>query len=295
MKEKIIKTVALVFILAVMLVFLDFSKSNRVNLAHNLAAVGVVKNDQPYLLKPQDFLSESAHGVPVLMYHYIGDMPAKSDALRSDLTVNSKDFTAEMDWLKNNSYSSITVDQLYNSIKNGTGLPPKPVIITFDDGYKNTFDNAVPILLAHGMTGSFGIITGYVGNPNYAPWDEIKAAQNSGMEIVSHSFSHIDFTAKKYTYADKQYEIVRSKEDLLEHLGITSKYFIYPYGHHDADTEKILKDNGFVLAFTVVYGFSAKSENLLELPRVRVHGVESLDRFVESLGQKTAIITQPRS
>lgn len=231
--------------------------------------------------------------VPVLMYHYIGDLPANSNQIRKDLTVSSEDFATEIDLLQKHGFNSITVDQLYNSFVNKTILPPNPIVITFDDGYENTFVNAVPILLKHNMLGTFAIITGSVGTPDYAGWDEIAAAHIHGMEIVSHTVNHIDFTDPKYSYSDKQYQIAQSKKDIQDRLGIDTKYFVYPYGHHDSATENILKDNGYVMAFTTGFGFDNKTQaNYLEMPRVRVHGVESLQIFAELLGIDTTVASK---
>jgi len=219
--------------------------------------------------------------VPVLMYHYIGDLPANADATRKDLDVTTQNFEAQMNFLLSQGYTSITPDQLYAYLTKGTAIPAKSVVISFDDGYADTFDNAVPILEADHLTGMFGIITGLVATKptsNYANWEQIIAARNAGMAIVSHSYSHPDFAA--LSASDQNFNIAKSTVDLTGELGTPPTYFIYPYGEYNSTTEQTLKDHGYVMSFTTAYGFVKPGENLLELPRVRVHGTESLQTFM---------------
>jgi peptidoglycan/xylan/chitin deacetylase (PgdA/CDA1 family) len=219
--------------------------------------------------------------VPVLMYHYIGNLPTNADATRNDLTVSTQNFQAQMNFLLSQGYNSITPDQLYSYLTKGTAIPAKSVIISFDDGYADTFDNAVPILEADHLTGMFGIITGLVATKptsNYANWQQIISARSAGMAIVSHSYSHPDFAA--LSASDQNFNIAKSTVDLTGELGMPPIYFIYPYGKYNSITEQTLKNHGYVMSFTTAYGFVKPGENLLELPRVRVHGTESLQTFM---------------
>jgi peptidoglycan/xylan/chitin deacetylase (PgdA/CDA1 family) len=217
--------------------------------------------------------------IPVLMYHYIGDLPANADATRKGLTVSTQNFEDQVNFLATQGYSSITLDQLYAYLTKGQPIPDKSVVFSFDDGYADTFENAVPILEAHHMTGVFGIITGFAGtNSNYATWQQIITAQKQDMVIVSHSYSHPDFASKDQVYQD--YNIAKSTVDLTQELGSPPSYFIYPYGKYNSTTEQVLKDHGYVMSFTTSYGFVRRGQNLLELPRVRVHGAETLPTFI---------------
>lgn len=229
--------------------------------------------------KPSTNISKgfTPNGVPVLMYHRVGDLPENADATTTDLTVSTANFEEQMTFLDKQGYVSITPDQLYGWLSKGQEIPKKSVIITFDDGYQDVFDNAVPILLEHHFVGVFGIITGFVGTRDYASWQTIGAAKAKGMIIVSHSFSHFDFS--KHNYTDQEYSIAKSTMDINDNLGFTPTYFIYPYGTYNTDTENILTAHGYVMALTTAYGFAQKGENLLEIPRIRVHGKEVLPRF----------------
>lgn len=219
--------------------------------------------------------------VPVLMYHYIGDLPTNADATRKDLTVSTQNFTAQMNFLLSQGYTSITPGQLYLYLTKNKAIPAKSVVISFDDGYADTFDNAVPILETDHLTGMFGIITGLVATntiSNYANWQQIISARNAGMAIVSHSYSHPNFAA--LSASDQNFNIAKSTVDLTGELGTPPTYFIYPFGKYNSTTEQTLKNHGYVMSFTTAYGFVKPGENLLELPRVRIHGAESLQTFM---------------
>jgi len=236
---------------------------------------------------PQTFPPTPSGAIPVLMYHHVGDLPVAPDAIRRDLTVSTADFRREVELVDRLGYHAITAADLDGYMQGREQLPQKPILFTFDDGYDDVFQNAVPILTEHHMTGSFAIITGFVGQSGYAGWDSLAAARDSGMELVCHSEHHMDFTNRAYTPELKNAEVADCKKDLQDHLGIDSKIFVYPYGHFDAAIEQILRNNGFDLAFTTQFGLVRKGEAELVLPRVRVHGVENIETFQRNLGVRT--------
>jgi peptidoglycan/xylan/chitin deacetylase (PgdA/CDA1 family) len=221
--------------------------------------------------------------VPILMYHHVGDLPVDADGLRQDLTVSKADFTAQVNWLVGQGYHSVTLEQVYQATQKQIVLPDKPIVFTFDDGYDDALINVPPILRAKGYSGSFGIITRYADMPGYATWDQIRAAQTQGMEIVSHTQDHFDGTSSKYNYEFIKQNLAGSQVDLARELGIGAHILIYPYGHFSADYIKAAQEDGFNMALTTAYGNHVDLENLMQVPRVRVHGNETLVRFIEIL------------
>ncbi len=254
----------------------------------NISAVGQEKPLPNNNLNPESLvdLNSSVKGVPVLMYHHIGDYPARADKVRRDLTVSVKDFTEQIQYLKDAGFHTITTTELYDYVLGKFILPPKPVIITLDDGYKDAFENAVPILVNAGMRGVFAVITQYpVGYPDYANWDLIKASFDQGMEIIPHTQNHIDLKNKKYSYDAKKQELQGSVKDIQEHLNFTPTTLVFPYGNYDQISLDILKEIGIKIAFTTKGGLFSKDTDLLTEPRVRVHGQETIERFASSLGK----------
>jgi len=128
--------------------------------------------------------------VPIMMYHIIGppDQPA-NDAL----AVSTDDFKAQMSYLACAGYTPITMQRLFDVFDGKASLPDKPIILTFDDGWAGQYTYGFPVLQQHGFAGSFAIVTGFVdaGGP-YATWAQIADMSGAGMEMMSHTVSHID-------------------------------------------------------------------------------------------------------
>ena len=115
----------------------------------------------------------------------------------------------QMNLLHQWGYQTITVEMLVRAIQQGAILPPKPIILTFDDGSETTYTNALPILEQYNFTGVSYIIYNYIGATNYMDADEIRTLYAEGWEIGSHSLSHTDLTAHS---AHQMEEIVESRQ-----------------------------------------------------------------------------------
>lgn len=230
--------------------------------------------------------------VPILMYHHVGDLPAKPNATRKDLTVPTKDFEQEVAWLSKQGYNSVSLQNLYLASTGKFTLPKKPIVFSFDDGYQDVFDNAVPILKKYNFTGSFGIITEWPGQIQgdnvYASWKTITSAKNLGMEIVCHSQNHFDGSNPKFDAKYILNNLTGCKND-LKSFGIENEVLIYPYGHYTKDYINQAQKAGFSFGVTVKQGDRINTSNLMEVPRVRVHGEETLQRFQDILLHKKSV------
>ena len=226
--------------------------------------------------------------LPILMYHHVGVMPkVKNDRIREDLTVSPEDFERQIKWLKQEGFETISLSNFYNYTKGEFVLPKKPVILTFDDGYDDVFINAVPILKKYSFMGSFAVITKWPGTENgtnkYATWDQITEAVKDSMEIVCHTENHFDGTNRKFDSAFIFQNLTNCKRDIAEHLGTQTNILIYPYGHYNQFYIEQAKKVGFQLGLTVHPGAEIDLENLMEMPRVRVHGHEDFEMFKKLL------------
>ena len=220
----------------------------------------------------------SSVSVPILMYHHVGPL-LNTDAVASDLTVSIADFESQIQYFKEKGYASVSLAQVYSAVAFQIPLPPKPVVFTFDDGYQDVFENAIPILEKYGFTGTFAIATELLGRPSYAVWDEVLEAQKSGMEIVSHTENHLDLTSDKYSDKDLNREIFGSKQVLEEKLGTSIDFFVYPYGKYNDKVVGLVKAAGYKLALTTAFGLQVHEQTLLTTPRLRVHGQNGLDKI----------------
>lgn len=227
--------------------------------------------------------------LPILMYHHVGAPPPNADKVRLGLTVSAQDFSDQVKWLKEQGFASVSLQDFYNyGLGNNSLWPKKPVIFTFDDGYADVFDNAIPILHEYGFTGVFGIITQYPaqiqGSNFYASWQQIALAKQQGMEIVCHTQNHFDGSDKKYTENYIYENLSGCQQDIRDHLGDAGPFLIYPYGHYTAAYITQAKKAGFVMALTVHEGRFINLNDLMRMPRIRMEGGETLEKFIKMVG-----------
>lgn len=185
----------------------------------------------------------SGQSVTILTYHSVEPKTDKKEgAMQKHYHIYPENFEAQMQYLKDNNYHPITMRQLTDSYKNGTGLPEKSVVLTFDDGWKNQYTYAFPILKKFGYPATFFIITKVRGG-TYMTWDEIREMDQAGMDIESHSETHPKLTKIS---ADKALqEIAGSKKTLETELGHAIDSIAYPYYDHNAAVMKIVEDAGY--------------------------------------------------
>lgn len=226
---------------------------------------------------------EDALPVPILMYHHVGPLPGDADALRRDLTVSAEDFETQVAWLSQVGYVTVSLAEVYQATQGKLSLPPKSMVFTFDDGYADAFTFAVPILQKYHMRGSFAVVPGFLGLPDYATWDMVQSAQNAGMEIVSHTENHFDGSSAKFDAKYIQENLEQSLRELEARLGPIPRVLVYPYGHYTTEYIRIAQQVGFVMALTTRYGRQVDMRNLMLTPRVRVHGHGTMEKFEESI------------
>jgi glycosyltransferase involved in cell wall biosynthesis/peptidoglycan/xylan/chitin deacetylase (PgdA/CDA1 family) len=175
--------------------------------------------------------------LPVLMYHHIG---VQRQGTFAQLTVSPALFERQMRWLADHGYVGITPSQWLAWCRESAPLPERPVLITFDDGYADIADYALPVLKRYGFGGAVFLVTGRIGGTN--AWDEqqgsaahrlltedqIRRWSQQGIEFGSHSRTHPDLTKlDAQRLAD---EVEGSRDDLAEIIGARPCSFAYPFG-----------------------------------------------------------------
>jgi peptidoglycan/xylan/chitin deacetylase (PgdA/CDA1 family) len=219
------------------------------------------------------------------MYHYISVPPADADIYRLDLSVPPWNLDAQMAWLAANGYTAISLQELLYHLTLGWPLPTQPVVLTFDDGYRDAYENAFPILQKYGFTATFFIITDRVtyGDPNYATWEQIIEMNDAGMHIESHTRTHPDL--RGLSEEQLLWQIFGSREALEARLDRQVRFFCYPSGRYDANAVRALQQYGYWGAVTTEYGATHSSDGLFTLKRIRIRGSDSLETFVEKVTQ----------
>ncbi len=233
--------------------------------------------------RPADALAPGPNSinVPILTYHYIRVNPDRYDRMGFALSVTPNDFAAQMDWLAQNGYHTITTEDLYTYLNLYGGLPSKPVILTFDDGYADFYTSALPILRSHGFVGVSYVVSGFVGWPGYMTMAQIREADRSGMEIGSHTITHPNLVSLSAPAVWSQ--LTQSKLFLEQVLGHPVLSFCYPSGKYTSAVASAVAAAGFHDATTTRFGYSYTIANRYDWSRLRVSGGETLDTFAAAV------------
>lgn len=232
--------------------------------------------------------------IPILVYHQIDAAPAKGAPFRS-LYVSPAAFARQMAWLKFWGYRGVSMPDLMPYLKGekvGKAID-KVVGISFDDGYLNNLQHALPVLQRHGFTSTCYAVSDRVGQTNL--WDaEIGIAQTplmnaaqlrqwhaGGQDVGAHTCHHVHLSALDDATATD--EITRSKTVLEDAVQAPVSHFCYPYGDYQPRHTTMARAAGYTSATSTQRGRSRASNDPFQLPRVAVLRSTSLAQFALKL------------
>jgi GT2 family glycosyltransferase/peptidoglycan/xylan/chitin deacetylase (PgdA/CDA1 family) len=218
-------------------------------------------------------LREFGVRLPVLMYHNIGTQDPGSNP---HLTISMPKFKRHLEWIARHGYITITASQWVAWCREGKSLPEKPVMLTFDDAYRETAKNAFPMLRRLGFTGTVFVVTSEISGTN--TWDqangiaeqhlmsaeEIVYWANRGIEFGAHSQTHPDLCSKNSS--DVVAEMLASRDKLSEVVERPVTAFAYPYGLHNDSVVACARD-AFSIGFTCNTGMNDIRTDLLRQKR----------------------------
>lgn len=213
-----------------------------------------VEQPQPESGPPHD-------AVPVLMYHVIAPGP-------NALYVPPDELDAHLRLLSEHGFTTISLADLADHFAYGTALPERPIVLTFDDGYESAYTAALPLLQQYGMTGTFFIITGLVGQPGYVTWEQVAALAAAGMEIGAHTVSHPDL--RGLAEAAVHAEVADSGQRLADALGSAVTVFAYPAGSFNQSVVAAVGQY-YRAAVTTLPGAATPCQDPLLWHRIRVN------------------------
>lgn len=194
--------------------------------------------------------------LPVLMYHSISE-----DSAKNEYNITPQAFESDLKWLKDNGYTTVSAKQLADYVENGTMLPEKPVLLTFDDGYENNYTNAFPLLKKYNMKAVISLI----GKDLRLNENQLKEMHDSGLvEIGSHTYDlhsisgDVKGADKKPGETQEEYrkrltdDLQKSIDEITRITGKAPIVFAWPYGAYplDRSADQILKDLGFKVSLT---------------------------------------------
>jgi peptidoglycan/xylan/chitin deacetylase (PgdA/CDA1 family) len=213
--------------------------------------------------------------VPIIEYHVLG-APA-ADAPYPELYVSRPDFRQQMDWLDQHGFEAVTLEAVERAWYDGGTLPAKPVVISFDDGYRPQFTYALPELRKHGWPGVLNLKA--EGSDLYE--SNVKAMIDAGWELAAHTIDHSDLTTLDATALKR--ETAGARAILRRDYGVPVKDFCYPAGQFDATVIAAVEAAGYATATTEIPG-EADREAPYELARFEILGSSGVAGLEADLG-----------
>lgn len=257
-------TFVLLFCISFQLIVLSIPKWQEiVSPSQYLSQTSVSEKKYPL---PASF-SSSVH-VPILLYHYISHNPFPQDTVRTGLSTTPQIFEKQLLTLIQYGYTTISLDELFQSLITKTALPQKPVVLTFDDGYEDFYTNAYPLLRKYNMKATQFIPTGLIGKPNYMTWDQItELSQSELITIGAHTVEHVFLP--KQSDERLETEVLQSKNMIEEIIQQPVHWFAYPYGAFTEREVAMVKKSGFKGAVSTIKGTTHDRASRYTLTRVR--------------------------
>jgi peptidoglycan/xylan/chitin deacetylase (PgdA/CDA1 family) len=233
------------FIITVLFIFSAFAGGFFGYNRSNLFPLKFPRNEQKMKVKPIEIRQPVK--VPIVIYHSVRPYTKGESAEQDRYDITPELFAKQLQYLKNNKYTTISFEMLANYFDRGETLPTKPVILSFDDSWKNQYIYAFPVLKTEKMTGTFFVFTNSLNRKNHLRWDDVREMQKEGMEIGSHTKFH-PYLDNIKDPAILEKEIAGSKSILEESLGTTTIAFAYPFGEHGTTTRNEVKKAGYRIA-----------------------------------------------
>lgn len=220
--------------------------------------------------------------VPILLYHYVEYVKDEGDTIRKSLNIIPAVLEEEVKTLKNAGYVFLTPRDLADILDDKNDLPEKPVILSFDDGYRDFYTDVFPILKKYNVAAIAYIVPNFLNKPNNMDTWMLKEIVKSGLvEIGAHTMDHSYLAGLPEKRVE--YEIIESKKYLEKTLGIQVVSFAYPYGAFDNQAIAIVKNAGFRTAVTTIHGNLVTDTNRHFIYRLRpgARVGESLIKYIQ--------------
>ncbi len=222
------------------------------------------------------------HKALILTYHSI-------DNSGSVVSTSPETFQRQMQFLSESSFNVVSLNVIMDCLHENRPLPSRALAITFDDGYENVYTDAFPVLEKYGFGATVFLITDYCGKdsdwPGNAPsferrpllsWTEIEEMRRHGFEFGAHTATHPNLTQVSIQQAER--EIIGSKAEIEDRLGVEATSFAYPYGKYNSEVEEIVRTQ-FLGACSTILGKVRSDCDLHELRRIDMYYLSRPELF----------------
>lgn len=268
-RQPIQKLNPLLLIIIIALFSAAFLILKESNLRKSIPDVVEIPKDVQKSIK--DVAPQKTLRVPILLYHYVEYVKDEGDTIRKSLDIVPYIFEQEIKTLKDAGFSFITTKDLADALDGETVLPPKSVILTFDDGYRDFYTDVFPILKKYQVKAVAYIVPNFLDRPNNLTTWQLKEIAKSGLvEIGAHTMDHSYLAGLSLQRV--KFEVEQSKKILEKNLGVKIVSFAYPYGAFDNQAIDVVKKAGFRSAVTTISGTYAMDINRFFLYRIRPGG-----------------------
>jgi peptidoglycan/xylan/chitin deacetylase (PgdA/CDA1 family) len=205
--------------------------------------------------------------VPILMYHVIA-RPLRG-APYPALYVPRRELAAQVRWLARRAYRAVTLRRVFDAWQGRAALPRKPIVLSFDDGYRSQYTSALPVLRARGWAGVLNLeVADTTKTWGTRPWMVARMIR-AGWEVDAHTLTHPDLTT--LDDASLRREVAGSRAAIRKRYGVPVEFFCYPSGRYDARVIAAVRAAGFRGATTTIEGLAQPREPYT-LRRIRVAG-----------------------
>lgn len=236
----------------------------------------------------------SPHRVPVLMYHEIADAKATS----SPLAVAPDAFAKQLGYLRDAGFNTLTAGDLAAFLADGAGeLPERPIVLTFDDGYRDFYTRGLPVIKQNGFTATLFMTTGGMGEESIEKpmldWGQLAEVERAGIEIGAHTVTHpkLDILPEK----DLRDELSISKRQLEDRLGVAIPGLAYPFGYSNPTVRAVARELGYTYAYSVDNAMTTSAATKFTFPRLTVQRSTTMDDFRKMVnGEVTAELRRER-
>jgi peptidoglycan/xylan/chitin deacetylase (PgdA/CDA1 family) len=225
---------------------------------------------------------------PILMYHGIRDGVGTKHPY-FETNTSPRLFEAHMQFLWDNGFKAVHLDRAVEAMEAGE-KGKRYVVITFDDGYRDFYTNAFPVLSKYGHKATMFVVTGHTGDQpirrddcEFMTWAEVREVARYGIEIGSHTVSHPELY--RLTEPHVEEELVVSKRTIEDQLGRPVRSFAYPFAFPEEDEgftavlQQLLERNGYENGVSTIVGTASSENNRFVLPRVPVNSFDDLNLF----------------
>ena len=231
-------------------------------------------------------LGNRPRSVRILYYHSISDAPIRS-------SVSPSAFASQIEYLVRSRYRLLSLSDAVQRLASRASLPDNSLVITLDDGFRDDYEHAFPVLTRLGAPATIFLTVGYIGTErlptltrtDFVPcplsWDQVTEMHRHGVEFGSHTLTHPMLSAM--TLDEARHELAESKRVIEDKLGTPVPLFCYPRGDFNEAVKTVVRNEGYLAACTTLPGVNDMRTDLFALRRTYVSRRDTMSEFAKKV------------